>query len=82
MARQKTGTSGDDEPVPQGEDWMEWGGQLLWVAGWTSGGSPYGLTVEEWRWAMRRAEHGAGWARARCVLEELFALHLRARNGG
>jgi hypothetical protein len=75
MARQKSRTPSDDEPVPQGEDWMEWGGQLMWVAGRTSGGAPYGLTVEEWRSAKRRAEHGSGWARARWVLEELFALH-------
>ena len=25
--------------------WIEWGGQLIWVAGYTSGGAPYGLRV-------------------------------------
>lgn len=26
-------------------DWIEWGGELIWVAGFTSGGAPYGLRV-------------------------------------
>ena len=26
-------------------DWIEWGGELIWVAGYTSGGAPYGLRV-------------------------------------
>jgi hypothetical protein len=25
--------------------WIEWGGELIWVAGYTSGGAPYGLRV-------------------------------------
>ena len=25
--------------------WIEWGGELIWVAGFTSGGAPYGLWV-------------------------------------
>lgn len=25
--------------------WIEWGGELIWVAGFTSGGAPYGLRV-------------------------------------
>jgi aminoglycoside phosphotransferase (APT) family kinase protein len=59
------------EPVPEGDDWVEWGGQLIWAAGFTSGGAPYGLSVEEWRRAMRRGESNAGWARARAVLAQL-----------
>jgi hypothetical protein len=23
--------------------WIEWGGELIWVAGYTAGGAPYGL---------------------------------------
>jgi hypothetical protein len=25
--------------------WIEWGGELIWVAGYTSGGAPYGLRI-------------------------------------
>ena len=25
--------------------WIEWGGELIWVAGFTSGDAPYGLRV-------------------------------------
>jgi hypothetical protein len=25
--------------------WIEWGGELIWVDGFTSGGAPYGLRV-------------------------------------
>jgi hypothetical protein len=28
--------------------WMEWGGQRMFVVGYTPGGAPYGLTEEEW----------------------------------
>jgi hypothetical protein len=27
--------------------WIEWGGELIWVAGFTSGGGPYGLRVSD-----------------------------------
>jgi len=73
MKKPRTRDCRDDEPLPEGEDWVEWGGVLMWVAGWTSGGAPYGLTVDEWRSAMRESERHAGWARARWVLETLFA---------
>ena len=26
-------------------DWVEWGGELIWAVGFTSGGAPYGLRV-------------------------------------
>ncbi len=35
------------EPVRETPDLVEWGGQLMFVVGWTSGGAPYGLTEEE-----------------------------------
>jgi hypothetical protein len=38
-----------DEPEPDGEEWVDWCGHLMWVAGWTEGGAPYGLTYDEWR---------------------------------
>ena len=25
--------------------WIEWGGELIWAVGFTSGGAPYGLRV-------------------------------------
>lgn len=35
------------EPIeasgPLDSDWVEWGGELIWAAGFTSGGAPYGL---------------------------------------
>ena len=27
------------------DSWIEWGGELIWVVGFTSGGAPYGLRV-------------------------------------
>jgi hypothetical protein len=27
--------------------WVEWGGELIWVVGFTSGGAPYGLQVSD-----------------------------------
>jgi hypothetical protein len=27
--------------------WIEWGGELIWAAGFTSGGAPYGLRASE-----------------------------------
>jgi hypothetical protein len=36
------------EPTPE-PDIIEWGGQLMYVIGWTSGGFPYGLNEGEIR---------------------------------
>jgi hypothetical protein len=30
-----------------GEGWVEWGGELIWAVGFTSGGAPYGLRVSD-----------------------------------
>ena len=40
---------GDPKRQPEVEEdgWVEWGGQLIWAAGFTAGGAPYGLTREE-----------------------------------
>lgn len=27
--------------------WVEWGGELIWAVGFTSGGAPYGLRVSD-----------------------------------
>lgn len=44
------GRRGRDEQLERTEaerladsGWIEWGGELIWVAGFTSGGAPYGL---------------------------------------
>ena len=31
--------------LPDG--WMEWGGELMFVAGFTSGGAPYGVRLQD-----------------------------------
>jgi hypothetical protein len=28
--------------------WIDWGGQRIWVVGYTSGGAPFGLTEDEY----------------------------------
>ena len=61
-----------DEPLPECEEWVEWGGELVWAAGFTSGGAPYGLSVDEYRrWSMDEAPR-AGWARSKRILERVF----------
>ena len=30
-----------------GEGWVEWGGELIWAVGFTSGGAPFGLRVSD-----------------------------------
>lgn len=66
----------ESEPRPCLEDdsWVEWGGELIWAVGFTSGGAPYGLSEEELREVVDRESSGAGWARAKLVLLELFDL--------
>ena len=61
-----------DEPVTEGEDWVEWGGELIWAAGFTSGGAPYGVTEDKFRASMMVEQRGAGWVRARRALERVF----------
>ncbi len=45
MGRKRFRTTRYDEPRPEGDDWVEWGGELVWAAGFTSGGVPYDLTI-------------------------------------
>lgn len=37
------------------DGWVEWGGELIWVVGFTSGGAPYGLRVSDFDPADLRA---------------------------
>ena len=34
----------DAQRLPE-DCWIDWGGELIWVVGYTSGGAPYGLRV-------------------------------------
>jgi len=60
------------EPTPDGEEWVECGGQAMWAAGFTDAGFPYGLTEEEFRTANARDDSEAGWARAKRILQAIF----------
>jgi aminoglycoside phosphotransferase (APT) family kinase protein len=55
------------EPQPDlaGGDWIEWCGHLIWEMGATSGGAPYGLTVEDFRRGNEQADWDAPWAVAK-----------------
>ena len=71
MARNLKSRS-EDEPLLEGEEWVEWGGELVWAAGSTSGGAPYGLSVDEYRRCSMAATPRVGWARSRQILERIF----------
>jgi len=68
MGRKRRRDTGHDEPRPEGDDWVEWGGELMWAAGFTSGGAPYGLTEDEFREVNAVDDRKKGWARAKEVL--------------
>ncbi|UCF47833.1 MAG: hypothetical protein JSU89_11760 [Myxococcales bacterium] len=38
-----------DEPALSGEEWVEYGGELIWAVDFTPGGAPVGLTEREFR---------------------------------
>ena len=61
-----------DEPTLSGEEWVEYGGELIWAVDFTSGGAPIGLTSREFRRLNAQLEHRAGWARAKALLEWAF----------
>jgi aminoglycoside phosphotransferase (APT) family kinase protein len=65
----------ESEPEAEGEEWVEWGGELIWAAGFTEGGTPYGLTLDEFREsnAIDAEARGTEWARARRLLHDLLA---------
>jgi aminoglycoside phosphotransferase (APT) family kinase protein len=60
------------EPVPEGDDWVECGGELIWAMAFTEGGAPYGLTVSQFRAMSHAYAPRAGWARAKWVLQHLL----------
>ena len=60
--------------MPEGDEWVEYGGEMIWAAGTTAGGVPYGFSLEEWQRDMRTDESNAGWCKARDILETLVRL--------
>lgn len=64
----------ESEPQPEGEEWVEWGGELIWAAGFTAGGASYGLTMDQFRAGNTREgeARGADWARAKRLLRDAF----------
>lgn len=61
-----------DEPSLSGEEWVEYGGELIWAVDFTSGGALIGLTSREFRRVNAELEHRAGWARAKALLASTF----------
>lgn len=76
MGRKRRRNTRHDEPRPEGDDWVEWGGELTWAAGFTSGGAPFGVTVDEFREANAVCDRKKGWARAKEILRRAVASHL------
>ena len=68
------------EPLVEEHDgwgeWVEWGGALIWAMGFTAGGAPYGLSIDDFRDMNWQDEYRRGWARARGVLQDLCGLHV------
>jgi len=55
----------EDEPTLDGDEWLEWGGELIQAQGFTSGGAPYGLTVGEFKECTEMTGYEKGWAVAK-----------------
>ncbi len=64
----KKRNSNEDEPLPEGEDWVEWGGELIMAMGFTAGGAPYGVSLDEFREDNEMQSRDIGWARAKRAL--------------
>lgn len=62
----------EDEPTPDGEEWVEWGEDLICAAGFTSGGAPYGITTDEFRRSNEELYSESGWVCAKRILERTF----------
>ena len=61
-----------DEPTLIDEQFVAYGGELIWAVGFTPGGAPYGPGYDEIQRFNARLEFRAGWARARAVLAWAF----------
>ena len=75
---ERSGQAGAMSPSPMARSGSSGEGSSCWVAGWTQGGAPFGLTYDEWRRAQRDGESRAGWARrALSILEDLARANAR-----
>jgi aminoglycoside phosphotransferase (APT) family kinase protein len=74
MRREKSRSRNEDEPLPQGEGWVECGGQRMWAMGFTAAGFPYGVDEHELRAAGERDSAEAGWALAKRILRAVATL--------
>lgn len=60
------------EPQPCSTDWVEWGGELMMAMGFTEGGAPYGLALDDFREMNERDERARSWVRAKGALRSAF----------
>ncbi|HEX7186551.1 MAG TPA: phosphotransferase [Thermoanaerobaculia bacterium] len=65
----------ESEPQLEGDESVEWGGQSIWAVGFTPGGAPYGLTIDEYRESSAEYARyrGADWAEVKRLLGEVLA---------
>jgi aminoglycoside phosphotransferase (APT) family kinase protein len=68
MKKARSQRQHENEPIPEGEEWVECAGRRIWAAGFTAAGFPYGLYEDEFRDASERFSGEAGWARAKRIL--------------
>ncbi|HSB69848.1 MAG TPA: hypothetical protein VLT62_10985 [Candidatus Methylomirabilis sp.] len=68
MTRKRQRSDPHDEPLPPEDGWVSWGDQEVWAVGETSGGAPYGLTREDFR--FHEICLAAGWYREALDREE------------
>jgi aminoglycoside phosphotransferase (APT) family kinase protein len=80
MKKKRSPSQHEDEPLSEGEEWVECGEQRVWTAGFTEGGFPYGLGEHEFRDASERFSGEAGWARAKRILRAV-AEQRAGKNG-
>ncbi|QDV04842.1 Phosphotransferase enzyme family protein [Planctomycetes bacterium Poly30] len=63
MQRKRRGSC-QDEPFTDPADLFDTGHGVIWVAGYTPGGHPFGIDAEELRYSSAESEPEKGWARA------------------
>ena len=71
----------EDEPDLDAEEWIEFGGESIWAAGFTAGGAPYGLTLAEYRECAIEAAPHHGWARTLRILRHVFGYWADGTDG-
>ena len=55
----------ENEPRPDPDDIVDWGGEPIVAVDFTDGGAPYGATVRAWRESSAHEARDAAWARAK-----------------